>query len=403
MKITYLHQYFQTPDAAGGTRSFETARELVEKGHEVNVITANRFAEKSGWTWKTEQVAGINIHWIDMPFRNYQGYSTRVVGFIKFAILSLSKALSIKTDLIFATSTPLTIAIPGVLAKKIKRKPMVFEVRDLWPELPIAIGALKAPPAIWVAKRLEKWTYKNSSAIIGLSPGMCEGIVAAGVSEDKVYNIPNLSDIDRFSVEPEQGLAYLEERGWPADTQLILYAGTFGVINGASYLVELAAELVKLNSKVKVLLIGEGFEKNHIENRAKELGLLDDKVFVSSPVPKSEIPKVYSAATIVTSLFIPLKEMQSNSANKFFDGLASGKPVMINYGGWQANYLKDYDAGIVLQNEDYCEAAQRVNRLLHNKERLTEIAENATKLAQKEFSRDKLVEKFIGVLEKSNN
>ena len=109
MKITYLHQYFITPDVPGGTRSFEMARRLVQMGHDVHVITSDQKVENAGKrTWYETEETGIHVHWFPVPYSNKMSYRARIVAFFRFAFLASRKAASIDSDVIFATSTPLT-------------------------------------------------------------------------------------------------------------------------------------------------------------------------------------------------------------------------------------------------------------------------------------------------------
>ncbi|GAA4587652.1 hypothetical protein GCM10023107_06670 [Actinoplanes octamycinicus] len=155
MRITYIHQYFKTPGMAGGTRSYELARRLVARGHEVHMITGAPDGVRAGIS--TE--AGIVVHWLPVPYRNAMSYRRRIWAFLGFVGRSAVVAGRLRHDLVFVTSTPLTVAIPGVYAALRRRVPMVLEVRDVWPELPIALGALRSPVSRWAARRLEAWAY----------------------------------------------------------------------------------------------------------------------------------------------------------------------------------------------------------------------------------------------------
>ena len=120
-----------------------------------------------------------------------------------------------------------------------------------------------------------------------------------------------------------------------------MYASSFGRINNAAYLVEIAAESKKLDKNIKFLMTGHDIKKDIIISKSKKLlNLLNDNLYVLDPMPKKNLPVLLSSATIITSLFIDLPEMENNSANKFFDGLAAGKPLMLNYGGWQSELIK---------------------------------------------------------------
>ena len=154
MRIVYMHQYFNTPAMHGGTRSYEMARRLVRSGHEVHMVTAD--SQGSGArgknSWSLTEEAGIHVHWLPVPYSNNMTYRARVKAFISFARYAGLRAVPLRPDVVFATSTPLTIALPAAYAAKRLRIPLVFEVRDLWPEMPIAVGALRNPLAIWAAQ-----------------------------------------------------------------------------------------------------------------------------------------------------------------------------------------------------------------------------------------------------------
>ena len=398
MKIIYLHQYFNTPEMSGGTRSYEMARRLVDNGHEVHMITTSReHNSKNGWTETT--ISGINVHWLKVPYSNNMSFNQRILAFFKFAFRSAKKASSIDADLIFATSTPLTIAIPAVYASKKQKIPMVFEVRDLWPELPIAMGALKNPITRATAVLLEKLAYKNAQSIIALSPGMKEGIINAGYPSNKIAVIPNSSDIELFSKRKNKKNSFLEERLWLQGKTLIVYAGTFGAINGVGYSIDLAKELYKISPQTCILLIGSGKELNSIRKKAELAGVLNKNLFIENEIPKNEIPQLFEAASMMLGLFIDKPEMRVNSSNKFFDALAASKPIIINYGGWQKDLLEKYDAGIVIWQLQPKAAAEIITEKINNKTWLAKASKSSRFMAENLFSRDELFTQLESVFE----
>src|SRR5690554_1952766 len=165
---------------SGGTRSYEMARRMVAAGHEVYMVTSYREQDANRKGWFLTEEAGINVHWYPVPCSNHMGFVQRIKAFIAFALAARKKSVELDGDIIFATSTPLTIALPAVPASRKKKIPMVFEVRDLWPEMPIAVGALKNPLLRFAAHRLEHWAYHNAEAVVALSPGMKEGVLRTG-------------------------------------------------------------------------------------------------------------------------------------------------------------------------------------------------------------------------------
>lgn len=400
MKLVYLHQYFNTPDMPGSTRSFEMAKRIAARGHQVHVVTSDR-QESSPRGWRVEEMNGFSVHWVGVPYGNEMSYTQRIASFIKFAFLASVRCVKIRGDLIFATSTPLTIAIPAIITKFWTRKPMVFEVRDLWPDLPIAMGALKSPITIMLARWLEKLAYKNATQVVGCSAGMCEGVIRHGIPVDRVHNIPNSCDIQLFRIPESRGERFREQHVWLRDRPLVVYAGTFGRINGVEYLVQVAKFALEIAPEVAFLVVGYGYDENKIDALSKELRVRDKNFYMLPKQPKSKIPEIYSAANLVTSLFLPIEEMWANSANKYFDGLAAGKPVAINYGGWQADLIEKKQIGVVLDSYDHETAARDIVQLVQNRHLLDQMSSNSLALAKTSFSRDKLAAQLIRVLEES--
>lgn len=400
MKIIYLHQYFNTPEMPGGTRSYELARRLVQWGHDVHMITSKRTDANAAKGWEHSIEAGINVHWYPVRYSNKMSFNDRIRAFLKFVFVSAKKASSLNGDVVFATSTPLTIALPGVFASKRLKVPFVFEVRDLWPEVPIKIGALDNKLIIEAARILEKFAYNQSEQIIALSPGMKEGIVKAGYPEQKVNIIPNSSDIDLFDVPDAAGQRFRDEHDWLGDRPLVVYTGTLGIVNGVSFLARLADRARLINPDVRFLVVGDGREYRKVKEKALELGVLNRNFFMFGETPKREIPSILSAADVATSLVIDMEVMWANSANKFFDALASGTPIMINYKGWQSDLLEKYGAGIVVPPGRPDEAAVQLVDFITHKKRLKKAAGQAKALAREQFDRDKLARDFLHTLEK---
>lgn len=403
MRILYLHQYFATPQSSGGTRSYEFARRLIAKGHQVQFISSPGYLpEEYKKLAKTTTIDfdGIPVTVIPVAYSNQMSFPRRVSAFLSFAWRASWEAMRHKPDLVFATSTPLTIAIPGILTKLRRRCPMVFEVRDLWPELPIAIGALKNPILRRAASALEWIAYHSARHVVALSPGMAEGVRRRGVKPDRVTVIPNSCDTAVFDVPRERGAPVRQKLGLGDRDPLVVYAGTFGHINGVSYLVDLAAAVGRLDPEVRFLIVGGGAEREQVHARAGELGIVDKNLTLWDSVPKEEMPNVLAAADIVTSVFVPLEPMWNNSANKFFDALSARKPIAINYGGWQKTILEETGAGIALPPDDIEHAAARLVAFARDTARLAKASEASRQLAYERFSRDLMAEKLEHVFKR---
>ena len=381
----------------GGTRSYEMARRLVEMGHEVNMVTSWR--EPDGrQEWFETIEAGIKVHWLPVCYSNRMSFTSRLWAFLKFALSSSRRASLLQSDIVFATSTPLTIALPAVYASCIRNVPMVFEVRDLWPEMPIAIKALTNPFQISAARALEKWAYRNASSIVALSPGMKQGIIKLGYPKKRIAVIPNSCDNKEFAVNQAAAKSFREERPWLGSNPLLIYAGTFGRVNGVAYAVDLARELLHLGSAIRVLLIGDGAEREYVKQQALNAGVLNVNLFLEREVSKSQVTALFSAATISSSLFIDLPEMRVNSANKFFDALAAGKPIFLNYGGWMHDLVIANQCGITAWGRPIKDVARELDCRLNDSEWLARAGCSARKLAETYFDRDLLASQLERVL-----
>jgi glycosyltransferase involved in cell wall biosynthesis len=397
LTILYLHQYFNTPNMSGSTRSYEMARRFVAQGHEVHMITSWREHSKNN-DWFVERIDGIHVHWLPVRYSNSMSFSKRIKPFFEFAFKSAWKAASIKADIIFATSTPLTIALPAIYASKKQRVPMVFEVRDLWPELPISMGALNNPIKRYFAKNMELFAYKNSSAIIALSPGMKDGIIRKNYPKSNIAVIPNSCDIGMFEVEDSLGKRFRRDRKWLGNSPLILYAGAFGLINGVDYLVDLAVELSRIDSDIKILAVGSGMEYDKVIKKAKNLEVFNRNFYIEKELKKKDMAAALNASTIATSLFIDIPEMRINSANKFFDALASARPVMINYGGWMHDLINSKNCGLAMWQKPIDKVAQELEQKAHDPIWLESASNAAIDLAKDNFDRDILSEQLLSIL-----
>ena len=398
MKLLYLHQYFNTPAAAGSTRSYEMARRLVAAGHEVHIVTTDRSTATRRRGWHETEEAGIRVHWLPIDYDNRMSYSERLRPFLAYAMQAGRRARSIGGDVVLATSTPLTVALPGLHAAAGLRAPFVFEVRDLWPEVPIAMGALGPGIPTFLARRLELAAYRSAADIIALSPGMRDGVLRSGVSAERVHVIPNGSDLEVFRADPELGASFRRRHPFLADRPMVLYPGTIGKVNGVEYLAQLAAKTASMAPNVCFVVIGTGAEEDRVRAEAYDLGVLDTNFFMLPRIPKAEMPAAFAAASIAASVVIDLKVLESNSANKVFDAFAAGRPVAINYGGWQASLLEGSGAGIRLPYDDLEHAARILTRTLADSSWLKQAGGEARRLAETRFNRDILARELEAVL-----
>lgn len=398
MKIIYLHQYFLTLDMAGGTRSYEMARRLVRAGHEVHMITSDQKADNATGGWRETTEGGIKVHWVNVRYGNEMSFSRRLLAFAHFAIAACWRAARLDGDIIFATSTPLTIAIPALFASLVNRIPFVFEVRDMWPDVPIAMGAIKNPAAVRLARLLELTAYKRATHVVALAPGMRDDIVAKGIPGGKVSVIPNGCDLDVFAAaslwpSPRERFAWLGRR------KLVLYAGSIGAVNGVEYLARLARRVAETDPDVRFVVIGGGRDREAVRALAEREGVLDANFFMIAALPKRELVAWLQAADLIVALITgPPVVWKDAVQNKFFDALAAGKPIASNFDGWQCRVAEEAKVGVTLHPTDTDVAAGQLLAALGDGAWLEAVPARARKLAEGRFNRDRLAGELERVL-----
>jgi len=323
-------------------------------------------------------------------YHNRMSFTRRILAFLSYNLKAYSIGKRIGDgDLIFATSTPLTIGLPGVLLAKKLKKPLVFEVRDVWPDIPIELGYIKNPLVIKMLRKFEGWIYQNAEQIIVLSKGMKRNLMDKGVPEERLTVIENIANLSLYEgVEGEK----------PEKLFRCIHPGTMGHVNGLDFVLDTAKILKEKDQEVVFDLVGEGKEKHRLKERVKDEDLTN--VIIRDAVPKKEIVAQVKGAHLgimcVDNRYPILKD---NSANKFFDFLAAGLPVMINYEGWQKEAIEGHRCGGAYLTPE--EMAEAVLEIKNTPEKREEMGRNSQRLAKEEYSDELAKKKFEAVLRKA--
>ncbi len=345
--------------------------------------------------WHRGQVDGIDVISLPLPYSNRDSLLRRGWVFLRFALRSVRLALGLDYDLVFATSTPITAVIPGLAAKWFRGKPFVFEVRDLWPELPRALG-LRNPFVLGGMSLLEFLGYRSADACVGLSPGIVEGIRSRASASLPIAMIPNGCDLDLFHPSRRTRISL---PGIGPDDFVAGFTGAHGVANGLDALLDVAQELKRRgDQRVKLVFIGDGKEKERLAARAAEAGLTNCLFF--PPVPKAELGAI--TASLDCGLMV-LKNVPAfyygTSPNKFFDYAAAGIPIINNYPGWLADLIIENQAGLAVPPDEPAVFADALQKLAGDTGMCERQGANARRLAEDRFSRNRLAESFSEALE----
>ena len=398
MHILYFHQHFSTPDGAAGIRSYMMARRLVEKGHRVTMVCGSYGGGNTGLDIpftkgvRKGNVDGIDIIEFQLAYSNENSFLKRAGLFTAFALKSLRVALTEKYDLLFATTTPLTAAIPGIFARWLRRKPFVFEVRDLWPELPKEMGVITNPLVLGAMGALEWIAYKSAHRLIGLSPGIAKGIARHNISEDRIAMIPNGCDMSIFN---QKQVATWRPPGVKESDLMAVFAGTHGIANGLDTVLD-AAKILKQRNRfdIKLVLIGQGKLKSRLIKRAEQECL--DNVIFHDPVNKQKLAGLMASTDIGLQILANVPAFYyGTSPNKFFDYIASGLPVLNNYPGWLADMINRNGCGVTVPPECADEFANALIRVADNRASLCEMSKASHSLAKQSFNRDILADQFV--------
>jgi glycosyltransferase involved in cell wall biosynthesis len=279
----------------------------------------------------------------------------------------------------------------------VRRKPFVFEVRDLWPELPKAMGVITNPLILMPLGWLEWLAYRTADGCIGLSPGIVKGIQSRAPAERRVVLVPNGCDLEFFSPGIEGGAAFERE----SKNELVaVFTGAHGLANGLDAVVDVATELEKRGRKdIKIALIGDGMEKSRLRALSEERAL--GNIAFVDPVPKTKLREMLSDADVGLMILANVPAFYyGTSPNKFFDYIAMGMPVLNNYPGWLADMIGEANIGIAVEPDNIAQFADALIFLAENPTERMEMGVRARQFAEENFGRKHLGDIFVEELER---
>lgn len=386
MKVLILHQYFNTPETGGPLRSFYLAKALAEKGITTSVITTH-----NDGSFRKEIIDGIEVHYLPIPYSNSFGFFKRVASFLKFVFSIVKEAGQFKHyDVCYAISTPLTIGLAAIWIKWRYKIPYIFEVGDLWPEAPIQVGIVRNPALKKILYQLERSIYKRAKSIVALSEAI-KTAIDKKVPGKRIDVIPNMADTEFY--QPAEKNPELEKKFNVSNKFVLSYIGTFGLANGLEQILD-CAESVKHDPNIHFILCGDG---------ARLLPLLEyaaqRKLANVSFVTMQDRNGVNDILNVTDAAFIsyqPLPVLETGSPNKYFDALAAGKMIVVNFGGWIKNEVEEAGCGIYINPTAPDDFLNKIRFALHEKE-LKKMQQAARNLAEKRYSRRQLSERFVRI------
>lgn len=407
MNILLLHQYFLEEDGAGGTRFNEMTKIWSEQGHQITVLAGmmpdhtgkkrEEYRNKKFAFKKHDKVSIIRCHVNEAYNKNFIG---RIWGYFSFVFNALWAGLfktKGKFDLVLVTSPPLFIGITAYLLSKVKKIPLVFEVRDLWPESAIDTGVIKSKLLINWMYKLEAFMYRKAVLINVLTPAFRRSLIEKKhVPKEKIIFIPNAADFALSekilnSFDPVE----LRKEMKVTDKFVITYVGAHGLANGLHQILD-TAEILK-DTNVVFWLIGKGMKRDTLIEDAKKRNLTN--VEFIPPVPKTDIFKYIMASDAGTSVLIKNDTFKTIYSNKTFDYMSCKKPVLLAIDGVSREMIEEANAGIFVEPENPVDFAEKIRFYLNNPELIKTQGENGYKYARKNFDREILAKEYMKQLE----
>lgn len=406
MKILVLHQYFLGANDPGGSRFNQFVKYWEEQGHEVTVVAGTvHYAtgqkdEKYKGKWVVKEYYSPHVKLV----RTYvsesynKSFLGRLWGYFSFSVSSLYAILFHvkKHDVLIVTSPPLFVGVTGILAKWFKRIPMVFEVRDLWPESAIDTGVLTNKLLIKAAYLVEKMSYKFANEINVLTPAFKKKIIEnKNISEDKLIFIPNGADLDIF--QPGLKENWVRDKYNLGDKFVVTYMGAHGVANHLESLLNVAKEFDE-NENIIIMLIGDGMEKKELVRKVEQENI-KNIIFVDSQ-PKHTIPDFCNASDVCTAVLKKIDTFKTVYPNKLFDYMSCAKPILLGIDGVARELVEESVSGYYVDPENPKEFADQIRNLKSNTELRETLGDNGLKYVTQNFSRKALAEKYAFELER---
>jgi glycosyltransferase involved in cell wall biosynthesis len=394
MRIYYFYQYFGTPQGSWSTRVYELTKRWVEEGHEVTVITSPY--EKSDIKAKgfisRQQTEGIKLIVINAADSNRNSVPVRMVKAVLFSLVSMWFALVNRYDVLICSSGPITIGMPGLIGRWVRRKKFVFEVRDLWPAGAIEMGLIRNAILKKIGLFYEGLLYKSSNLVVTASLGQQKHIQLR-YPYVNVEVVPNASDIQLFSSKSKD----VTLPDWTIGKVLFTHIGSLGFIHNCIIWLQVAKELKKRGvNKISIVFIGDGAERSKLEEYKHDNEL--DNVYFLGLLPKHQLPLWVqsSRATLFATLNNPVQD--ASSPNKVFDSLAAGIPVIQTTKGWIKDIFDQYNCGLNVSLDEVEEIADKFVELAGNDQLFNELSKNANFVARELFDRDVLSRKYLQML-----
>ena len=340
MHILCIYQYYNTPDTPGNIRLYSLLHEL-GKQHQISLITTRYFMDQQQTDLYPEAPAGVDISYLDVPYNNHMNTFQRLPAYSAFSLKALMRGRKIhQPDLIWGISTPLSIGWAASRLARYHRVPWLFEVRDLWPDFPIQMGAFSSPLITKPLRAWERRLYETADRIIATSPDMTRHIQGMVQHPEKVSTSLHGTNPEMIACIQAEEIQAMRDRWGLQHKKVVIYGGKFGRANDAPTLLAAAKQLADHPDMVFVFA-GFGFYDAEIAETAKT----SSNLLYIPTLSHHDMLRWYTLADISIVPFIGLPVLSVNSPAKFFDSLGCGTPVVVTNPGWTKTFVEEHQCG----------------------------------------------------------
>jgi lipopolysaccharide/colanic/teichoic acid biosynthesis glycosyltransferase len=402
MRVVLIHQAFVAPDEAGGTRHYELAKRAVESGipftivaSDISYLTGQRAV--AGEQKITEQhFDGVRVLRAYTYPSLHRSFAWRVVSFLSFMLTSIRAALRAgPVDLVMGTSPPIFQAASAWLVALIRRRPLLLEIRDLWPEFAIDLGVLRNHTLIRLSRWLERFLYARAAHLLVNSPAYRDYLIGKGVPPDKITLIANGVDATMF--DPDASGGRIRAALGLTDEFVVTYAGALGLANDIDTILRAAARLAE-HSPIHFLLVGDGKERARLESLARELNVTN-VTFVGAR-PKLEMPEWLAASDVCVATLKDIAMFRTTYPNKVFDYMAAGRPTVLAIDGVIRQVVETARAGVFVPPGDDAALAETVLALSADRQPVIEMGRRARAYVVEHFDRRQQANDFVALLDR---
>ena len=403
MHTLLIHQAFTTPSDAGGTRHYELAQCVIASGDRFSVVASDFGYLSAKHTagsvvGREEVIDGIHVLRVATSRSAHRGLAGQLLSFLTFAASSLVAGLRVRTvDVVLATTPPIFQAVSAWLIAAIRRRPLILEIRDLWPEFIIDMGKLKNPLVIWAARRLERFLYRRANSFIVNSPAYVGYLESKGVDRARIALVPNGVSPDMFADDTTIATSAdaIRARYGLAGKFVAMYAGAMGPANDLEVLLAAAAELED-DERIHIVFVGDGKLRQQLEASARTRSL--SNVTFAGPQSKGEMRAFLHAADAGIATLQNIAMFRMTYPNKVFDYLAAGRPVVLGIDGVIRDVVERANGGVFVNPGDALALARAIRRLADDPERCREMGQNGQTYVRQHFNRRDHGELFTSVL-----